>query len=436
MKKTAISKFTIALTIIILALFNGLSLDPADAAIINFTEFQITADVGVQEKPGIDGINIVWQDNRNGNWDIYMYTLEHTFTPETQITTNTANQMEPAICGDKIVYQDDRNGNWDIYMYNITTKTETQITNNTASQESPDIDGNIIVWQDNRNGNWDIYYYNLTSKTEKRLTSAAALAPYTVKYSQNPSISGNIIVYEKAIEETWYDFNTYQYVYCYNLSSGQELDISRANYKYHSVNEPAIYGNTVVWQSVGIIYAKDLSSSVSRQATGGNRWSMNPAICQNYLVYASRNDSAYWDGNLFKNWDIYLINLDTNTEYQVTNNNGSQIHPAVSGGRVVYMDFRNGNWDIYMTMISYTPETISPPPHSGPPPKQALPPQGSPNETENLPFLPVEFEILFAVAVIVAIIVPIALIVYYKKHKLVKNKKLQFFSSSFFPWAI
>jgi beta propeller repeat protein len=421
MKKTNISKFTIALTVVILVLFSGLALNPADAAIIKFDEFQITNDPGVQEQPDINGVNIVWQDNRNGNWDIYMYTLEHTFTPETQITTNPANQMQPAISGDKIVYQDDRNGNWDIYMYNITAKTETQITNNTASQESPDIDGNIIVWQDNRNGNWDIYYYNLTSKIEKCLTSAAVLSPYTVLFSENPSISGNIIVYEKAIKETWYDFQTYEYVYCFNLSSGQELDISRASYKYDSVNEPAIYGNTVVWQYLGIIYSKDLSSSVSCEVTGGNRWSMNPDICQNYLVYASRNDSTRWDGNLLKNWDIYLTNLDTNTEYQVTNNNASQI----SGGRVVYMDFRNGNWDIYMTMISYAPETISPPPYEGRSPAQARPSQGSLNETKNLSFMSVEFEILFAIVAIIAIVVPITLIVYYKKHKqLVKNKKL------------
>ena len=272
MKKTILNKLTIALIITILTLFTGLTLNPANAATIKFDEFQISSDTGSQEQPDISGINIVWQDNRKGNWDIYMYTLEHTFAPETQITNNTANQTEPAISGDKIVYQDDRNGNWDIYMYDITTKTETQITNDVANQESPDIDGNTIVWQDNRNGNWDIYFYNLTSQTEKRLTSAAVLAPYTILYSQNPSISGNIIAYEKGIKETWYNFQTYEYVYCYNLSSGQELDISRASYKYDSVDEPAIYGNNVVWQYIGMIYAKDLSSSVSWQVTSGNRW--------------------------------------------------------------------------------------------------------------------------------------------------------------------
>ena len=147
---------------------------------------------------------------------------------------------------------------------------------------------------------------------------------------------------------------------------------------------------------------------------------MNPDIYQNYLVYASRNDnSTSWDGNLFKNWDIYLTNLDTNIEYQVTNNNASQIRPAVSGGRVVYMDFRNGNWDIYMTMISYLPEEMSPPPYNNRSPQEALPPQG--DQSENPPLIP-EFIPFVTVAMLVATTVLITLAVYYKKRKLSKNQ--------------
>ena len=55
-----------------------------------------------------------------------MYNLST--SRETQVTINNSSQRVPVIYEDMIVWEDDRNGNWDIYMYNLSTSTETQIT--------------------------------------------------------------------------------------------------------------------------------------------------------------------------------------------------------------------------------------------------------------------------------------------------------------------
>ena len=437
-----VSKFSLALAlaVVILALFNGLTLDPVDAATINFDEFQITTDSGSQEKPDINGINIVWQDNRNGNWDIYMYTLEHTFTPETQITTNPANQIAPAISGDIIVYQDDRNGNWDIYAYNITAQSETQITNNTASQENPDIDGNSIVWQDNRNGTISqIYMYNLTSQTEKCLsTSTPSSSDRQVMWNTNPAISGNRVVYQRREVHT-FEGNIqedHREIICYDLTTGAQTEIFQGYTEAFEVimsandaDSPAIYGSRIVfesndphWPSIYNFYREwnihmhDTASGAWWDTTSNQANQQYPDINDNYIVYQDDRNG---------NWEIYLYNTDSGVESRVTNNTAIQEYPRVWGGRVVYMDNRNGNWDIYMTMISYAPEKISPPPNIDRSPAQALPPEGGQGEIEmeNFPEVP-EFSIPIVVAIIIAVVVSIALIACYKKHELVKNKQL------------
>ena len=434
MKKTILSKLTIALIITILTLSTGLTLNPANAATIKFDEFQISSDTGSQEQPDISGINIVWQDDRNGNWDIYMYTLEHTFTPETRITSNAANQIEPAISGDKIVYQDDRNGNWDIYMYDITTKTETQITNNTANQENPDIDGNIIVWQDSRNGTVpQIYMYNLTSQTEKCLSSSTPSNPtYQVMSNTNPAISGNRTVYQRREIHT-FEGNIqedHREIIVYDLATRTQTQIFQGYTEAFEVvmnsNDadcPAIYGSRIVfetsdphWPAVDNFYREwnirmhDIASGARWDTTINQANQRYPDINSNYIVYQDNRNG---------NWEIYLYNTDSGVESRVTNNTATQEYPRVWGGRVVYMDFRNGNWDIYMTMISYIPEEMSPPPYNNRSPQEALPPQGDQNE--NPPRIP-EFTPFVIVAMLVATTMLITLAVYYKKRKLSKNQ--------------
>lgn len=62
----------------------------------------------------ISDILIVWQDNRNGDWDIYACDLgTGTILP---VFVGPGNQTEPAVCGDVVVWTDDRDGDRNIYM--------------------------------------------------------------------------------------------------------------------------------------------------------------------------------------------------------------------------------------------------------------------------------------------------------------------------------
>jgi len=141
---------------------------------------QLTSNAADQCNPDIalagnGHLFIVWQDNRRGNWDIYMSSSADGMnwsSPEL-ITDSNDNQINPAIVMDRvtpnrgyITWQDDRGGNQDIYIVTsdngFLTKVVSRITSDSADQLEPamavDSVSNIyVVWTDRRNGTDDIY---------------------------------------------------------------------------------------------------------------------------------------------------------------------------------------------------------------------------------------------------------------------------------------
>lgn len=127
----------------------------------------VCTEAGEQRNPVMDGRRIFWEDNRNGNWDIYMFyyfyytgAMLHLEWPLTPILEHNMavkpNQADPHIWGDNLVFADDRNGNWDIYMYSFHNKLwGTLIPISTAPDDEfgPRACGDRIVWYDDEDPN-------------------------------------------------------------------------------------------------------------------------------------------------------------------------------------------------------------------------------------------------------------------------------------------
>jgi beta propeller repeat protein len=340
-------------------------------------ETQITNDESDQIDPAIYGDKIVWQDERNGNSEIYMSDLST--STETRITTSDSDQIKPAVWGDRAVWQDARNGNWDIYMCDLLTRKETQITDESSDQVNPSIYKDRIVWQDYRNGNWDIYLYDLSKQKETQITDNQS-------DQTEPVIYGDRIV--------WQDERNGKEIYLYELSTSRMLfnffwnnqnldpfsifsssnkvkvqkmiksltsrETSITTFESEEYEPVAIYGNKVVWAdrrgsnmdypymfNPGV-YVYDLSTSTETLITSGF---ISDEPCLLPAIYGKR---IVWQDGRSGNSNIYLYDISTSTETLITTDESKQEMPSLCDDRIVWQDYRNGNSDIYMCTLTQT----------------------------------------------------------------------------------
>jgi beta propeller repeat protein len=125
--------------------------------------FPIFGGEGSQQRPAVSGKWAVWQDDCEGAWALGGDDLFHPRLPEMVDPDGTSDHEYADVYNNVVVWQDQRNGNWDIYGRNLTSGEAFQITDNSAEQIhpaitfSPQLNGYVVVWQDRRNGTWDIY---------------------------------------------------------------------------------------------------------------------------------------------------------------------------------------------------------------------------------------------------------------------------------------
>ncbi|MCS7249763.1 MAG: hypothetical protein N2323_06235 [candidate division WOR-3 bacterium] len=198
--------------------------------------WQYSASIGVKSN---GQFIILWEDGRNGNWDIYCQIFDfygnrigNNFKINDDNTS--AWQFSPRIYVNKnnywlVVWEDERNGNWDIYAQ-IFDSLNRRIGNNflinddntLANQNSPscsaDTLGNfIIAFSCERRGNWDIYKQRLTQEgirignnelVNDDLSNLSQNSPWVVSLSNNSHLilwqdkrEGNDDIYAQFYDE-------------------------------------------------------------------------------------------------------------------------------------------------------------------------------------------------------------------------------------------
>lgn len=165
--------------------FNPLPTQPTQP-----TPIRLTFDPSYSQIPRIavdslGNVHVVWEDKRDGNWELYYTKLNNngtTLVDDKRITFFRGYSYRPWIVVDlednvHIVWQDKRDGNPEIYYKKLDNNGSTliddvRVTNDTAQTYKPSlsVDSSLdihIVFRDQRSGGWEIWYTKLNRYGEK-----------------------------------------------------------------------------------------------------------------------------------------------------------------------------------------------------------------------------------------------------------------------------
>lgn len=324
-------------------------------------------------------VHVLWQDLRDGNEEIYYKRSSDEGTSwgnDTRLTNNTASSFYPSVATSgavvHVVWQDDRDGNMEIYYKRSTDEglswgNDTRLTNNVAVSEHPSltVTGSVVhlVWSDSRtgNGNYEIFYNQSTDGgtswgTDTALTSNSALSFYP-----SVAVSGSIV------HVAWEDNRDGNEEIYYKRSTDEGLSWAIDT---RLTNATSISGNptiSVLGSDVHVVWRDQRDGNdelyYKNSEDGGINWGTDIRLTNDpaFSLYPSialcgSVVHVVWSDGRDLNEEIYYksstdAGVSWRTDVRLTNNTDVSEHPSVtvsgSALHVVWGDNRDANFEIY-----------------------------------------------------------------------------------------
>ncbi len=322
-------------------------------------------------------VHVTWQDNRDGNNEIYYKRSTDggiTWTTDTRLTNNSASSGSSSISVSgttvHIILRDNRDGNDEIYYKRSTDSgvnwgVDTRLTNFTSVSTSPSlaVSGLMVhvVWYDQRDGNREIYY--------KRSTDAGITWGTDNRLTNNPddAVNASIGIFGSSVYVVWDDDRDNNNEIYFKLSTDNGItwgsDTRLTNDAANSVLPSiAVTGSNlhVVWHDTrngtNKVYYK-------RSTDGGSTWGTDTRLSSNSntqvfpsVAVSGTTVHVVWYDLRDGNYEIYnkrSTNSGTlwGADTRLTNASGTSSYPSVSlsgsAVHVVWNDNRDGNTEIY-----------------------------------------------------------------------------------------
>jgi len=283
---------------------------------------------GVIQPPGWYSVRVTLADTLgHTNFSVGLAQISALSGTNLVLADFSRGPANPYARGRWVVWQDQSDGNWEIYARDVTVSNRpiVKVTNNPLSQQNPRTDGRYVVWQSRQpNGNWDVYMDDLES------TNGPVAVTSTLKLDEvNPAIDWPWVVCQ--VRSTTNAAAPWQ-LFAYNLASnGQSFAVSPSP---QDELAPAVQAGRVVWQDLrnpgaGEIYFFDLEKNSLQRLTTNLFGKYNPAIYDNWIV---------WQDGRNTELDIYGFDLLRNREIRVTSTPEDEMQPYLDGPWVLCME--------------------------------------------------------------------------------------------------
>jgi hypothetical protein len=325
-----------------------------------------------------DTVHVVWSDNRNGgNWEIYYKRSTDggiSWGADTRISNNIYLSTNPsiAVSGSNIhvVWDDNRDGNNEIY-YNRSTDggiswgTDTRLSNDVSLSRNPCVSASgsavQVVWND----------YNTLAIFYKRSIDGGINWNPAIQLTNSPGPSWYPSVSESGslVHILWSDGRSGQADIYYKRSEdggetwGADYPLTNNSVTGYSDSPSMSVSGSVVQVVFRDTRAGGYGIYSKHSTDGGINWSIDKRVSEGNITEhcpsVSVLDSVVtvvWYGNRDGNAEIYYNHSsDTGqswgTDVRLTNNDAISVFPFVAASNsavhVVWQDYRDGNAELY-----------------------------------------------------------------------------------------
>lgn len=287
---------------------------------------QLTSDAATQTSPDISGDLVVWQEQRDGQSDVFLHDLG---TDETRrLTDDPADQIAPRISGNRVVWEDHRHAGRDVYVLDVTGGDAIRLTPETSVQVEPDVSDGRVVWRDDRRAGWGVVLHDLATGEEAWLTTGGS--------AEAPAISGATVV--------WLENGR---IRGRDLATGEDLEVP-GDQGVRSRDGLAVDGPRVAWTKLDAfeqnVYVHDFDAATTTQIT------TDPE--PNAMADIGGRQVATIDvrGNPSRpTRPLFLRHVETGRVLQANPWDVNPVREAsFDGSRVVYTGFRHRALNVYL----------------------------------------------------------------------------------------